>query len=202
MLRRSFLIGAASTLLTTAFYKDVIRYTERKASPLIVPPDDYHTVLYAVGDGTGGYDLWYDLLPQDDQLPDWTWREFTSNAWNWDEYELAKYLKDCNTLDTDEEAEALFDTPADPDTMLDWFIRNDGANARAYHELRALDLGPKLGAPGARGELRFIDGPCMGNDSLIVKAHDMTSLSLLQARLIEIDAGMLVQPAEWGRVDI
>lgn len=197
MLRRSFLIGASSTILTASFYKDIIRYAERKAAPLIIPPADYDEIVYALPDGAGKYDLYLGKHPLEDQPPAYTWREFAEEAWGWDEEELAKYLMDCEGAETEEEVDHLFDTPADSTNVWEWYAQHDAANARAFRELQDLDLGPDLGTYGSRGEIRFIEGPCPGNDSLIVTANDMTSLSLLQARLIEINAGILVKPDTW-----
>lgn len=196
--RRSFLIGAASAIITPSFYRDALRYAERKAAPLIVPPDDYSEIVYELPDGTGKYDLYLGTHPLEDNPPDYSWREFNREAWNWSEHYLVRYLQDCNGLETEEEAEELLDTPADINEVLEWYGRHDSANARAFNELQDLDLGPVVGTYRSRGELRFIDGPCPGNDSLIVTANDMTSLSLLQARLIEINAGILVKPSSWN----
>lgn len=195
--RRSFLIGAGSAIITFSFYRQVLRHTERKAAPLIMAPDYHDTELFAVAAGDGSYDLYLGAHPLDDQPPDWTWRQFASEAWGWSDYELTKYLIDCNGFEKEEEAEGLLDTPADSTNIYEWYARWHSANARAYYELQRLDLGPELGVSGSRGEICFIDGPCPGNDSLIVKAEDMTSLSLLQARLNEIEAGILVRPTTW-----
>ena len=105
---------------------------------------------------------------------------------------------DCEGAERAEEVEHLLDTPADSSDICEWYARHDSANARAFYELQDLDLGPVIGTYRSRGELRFIDGPCPGNDSLIVTANDMTSLSLLQARLNEINAGILVKPSSWN----
>ena len=195
--RRSFLIGAGSAIITASFYKDVLRYAARKSAPLIIPPDDHSDILYAVASDKGRFDLYLGAHPLEDHPPEYTWRQFADEAWGWDEEEIVKHLMDCEGAETKKEAVALLDTPADSMDVYEWYARHDAANARAFYELQDLDLGPDLGTYGSRGEIRFIDGPCPGNDSLIVTANDMTSLSLLQARLTELNAGILVQPATW-----
>jgi hypothetical protein len=108
---------------------------------------------------------------------------------------LVRHLVDEYALQDEAEALELLDKPAPNDDVLEWYSRRGSASA--YYELQKLDLGPELGVSGSRGAICFIDGPCPGNDSLIVTAQDMTSLSLLRARLNEIEAGILVRPAMW-----
>lgn len=141
------------------------------------------------------YDLHLGVHPLDDRPPDWTWRQFASEAWGWDRENLVRHLVDEYALQDEAEALELLDKPAPNDDVLEWYSRRSSASA--YYELQKLDLGPELGVSGSRGEICFIDGPCPGNDSLIVTAQDMTSLSLLRARLNEIEAGILVRPAMW-----
>ena len=60
-------------------------------------------------------------------------------------------------------------------------------NGLAWDYLCELDLGPQFGKhQGALGEIRFIDGPCPGNDSRWVEVDDLISISLLQNRLNEL----------------
>jgi hypothetical protein len=198
MLRRSFLIGATSAIITASFYRDVVRYAERKAAPLIIPPDDYDEILYAVAADNGTFDLYLGNHPLDDSPPDFTWRQFADEAWGWDEEDLVQHLVENYGLETEEEAVAILDKPANHNEVLEWYSRHDAANARAYHELEPLDLGPEFGTQRSRGDIRFIDGYRPGDDSLIVTARDMTSLSLLQARLTELKTGILVKPSTWS----
>jgi hypothetical protein len=66
--------------------------------------------------------------------------------------------------------------------------------------LEGLDLGPKLkgGGEGLVGCLDFIDGQYPGSDQRWVEAEDRLSLSLLQARLIELGVPIKVTPARWS----
>ena len=74
-------------------------------------------------------------------------------------------------------------------------VRTDSPNARAYRLLENLDLGPSLTGQDAVGELRFMDGPCPGNDYLGVEAADEATISLLQKRLNELDTGIRLSMA-------
>ena len=65
--------------------------------------------------------------------------------------------------------------------------------ARAYHLLQKIDLGPERGSE--RGPLlEFNIGSHPGDSTHYVNAKDMLSLSLLQARLI--DLGMPIKIVE------
>ena len=195
--RRSFIIGAGSAIITTSFYRDVLRFTERKAAPLIITPDNYSEIIYALPNTCGGYDLYLGTHPLEDQAPRYTWRQFNEAAWGYDGDDLIRNLMDEFGLESEEEAEDMLDRSANTDTVLEWYLRYESASARAFHDLQELDLVPIAGTYRSRGEIRFIDGPCPGNDSLITTAEDMTSLSLLQARLNEINAGLKVEVSTW-----
>ena len=56
--------------------------------------------------------------------------------------------------------------------MVGPWCRADSPNARAYHLLESLDLGPDLTGSKAVGGLIFTDDPCPGNDYLEVAAED------------------------------
>ena len=75
----------------------------------------------------------------------------------------------------------------------DWFEIEGGPLARDYHLLRKIDLGPRRGSE--RGPLlEFNIGSHPGDSTHYVNAKDMLSLSLLQARLI--DLGMPIKIVE------
>ena len=67
----------------------------------------------------------------------------------------------------------------------------DGPCAKAYHLLRSTDVGPEIGST-RRPRLEFDEGAHPGNNSLWVNAMDQLSLSLLQARLIDLKLPMKV----------
>ena len=61
----------------------------------------------------------------------------------------------------------------------------DGPCAKAYRLLRSIDVGPEIGS-ARRPRLEFHEGAHPGDNSLWVNAMDQLSLSLLQARLIDL----------------
>jgi hypothetical protein len=74
----------------------------------------------------------------------------------------------------------------------DRFEMQDGPWAKAYSLLRAIDVGPRL--QSARGPLlEFHEGDCHPGDFRVI-ARDELSLSLLQARLV--DLGMPIKIVE------
>ena len=67
----------------------------------------------------------------------------------------------------------------------DWFDIKGGPLAKAYHLLQRIDLGPQRDS--ARGPLlEFNVGGHPGDNTHYVNAKDMLSLSLLQARLVDL----------------
>jgi hypothetical protein len=78
-----------------------------------------------------------------------------------------------------------FDKPMSVRYWEDWFDIEGGPLARAYHLLQKIDLGPERGSE--RGPLlEFNIGSHPGDSTHYVNAKDMLSLSLLQARLIDL----------------
>jgi len=82
--------------------------------------------------------------------------------------------------------------PGDYDDDVDgffWETRFDletGPCAKAYRLLKKLDLGPKLGRRSDEPHLVFCEGDVANDDSRWVDARDQLTLSLLQARLIDL----------------
>jgi hypothetical protein len=86
-----------------------------------------------------------------------------------------------------------FDKPMSVRYWEDWYDIEGGPLARAYHLLQKIDLGPERGSE--RGPLlEFNNGSHPGDSTHYVNAKDMLSLSLLQARLI--DLGMPIKIVE------
>ena len=67
----------------------------------------------------------------------------------------------------------------------DWFDIKGGPLARAYHVLEEIDLGPARDS-GRGPLLEFNVGSHPGDNTHYVNAKDMLSLSLLQARLVDL----------------
>jgi hypothetical protein len=80
-----------------------------------------------------------------------------------------------------------------------WEIHYDrisGPSANAYRLLEKIDLGPNLGRRGDGPHLQFKEGGGNPFDySLHVHASDMLALSLLQARLIDLQLPIKLE--EW-----
>ena len=66
-----------------------------------------------------------------------------------------------------------------------WFDITGGPLARAYHLLEKIDLGPARDS-GRGPLLEFNVGSHPGDSTHYVNAKDMLSLSLLQARLVDL----------------
>jgi hypothetical protein len=78
-----------------------------------------------------------------------------------------------------------FDKPVQRRNWEDWFDITGGPLARAYHLLKTIDLGPERDS-GRGPLLEFNVGSHPGDNTHYVNAKDMLSLSLLQARLVDL----------------
>ena len=85
------------------------------------------------------------------------------------------------------------DEPMDQFAVEDWWMLKYSSNARAYHYLEGLDLGPQLSGAKAVVGLAFHCGAAPGVDYLGAEAIDEISLSLLQHRLNERRSGIEVR---------
>jgi hypothetical protein len=176
--RRGFLIGVGA-VLTTAFVKDARSFIHRAREPLLVPPSQVAETLY-----------WYEIPDEGFQLtlgpwsfapPPPTWREFFAREGipHRTEKEIEKICSSHRIEPAD------FDKPVKRRYWEDWFDITGGPLARAYHLLQAIDLGPVRDS-GRGPHLEFNVGSHPGDDTHYVNAKDMLSLSLLQARLIDL----------------
>lgn len=88
------------------------------------------------------------------------------------------------------EAQDMLQAPAPEDWAEIYMDRHGGPMARAHNFLKGLDLGPKLSRSGRHedrvGQINFVDSFHPGCDMLGVEVPDAFSLSLLQARLMEL----------------
>jgi hypothetical protein len=187
--RRQFLFSipaAGAGLILPSFFDKAVDVLARSGEPLIVPPGNVQTELYAVDEGYGEFQL--NLGDPWQGPPQISLREYINDysGMNVDEYIAEVYGED---------AEVDLDEPVDVMLVIDTWARSESPNALAYHLLGGLDLGPDLSGLNAVGEIRFIDGSCPGNDYLGVHAADAISLSLLQLRLNQLDTGILIRMA-------
>jgi hypothetical protein len=176
--RRGFLIGAGA-LLTTAFVKDARSFIHRNNQPMLSSPSQVVETMYWHEIPDEGYQL--TLGPWSLAPPPPTWRKF--------------FVSEGIPHRTDSEIEKIcssrfiepgdFDKPMSVRYWEDWFEIVGGPLARAYHLLQKIDLGPERGSePGPL--LEFNIGSHPGDSTHYVNAKDMLSLSLLQARLIDL----------------
>lgn len=184
--RRQFLLGSAAGLVLPSFYEKAFSYFENHSEPLLPAPTKPGEILYAHTPFGEGYEL--HLGEPYVEPPSMTIREFClafgdgdPEAW-WRENWL---FEDNIPVDMDE--------PMDQFAVEDWWMLKYSSNARAYHYLEGLDLGPQLSGAKAIGGLAFHCGAAPGVDYLGAEAIDEISLSLLQHRLNEIGSGIEVK---------
>ena len=198
--RRSFLINTSRTLgaaLTYSFMSKVEAFVGHENIPLLLAPSHTETILYAINDDYGGYQLYLGKHPLDDQVPDVKWRELFLDHWGWSEKEGITYLQE-NYQINKSEARTMLADDAPEDSIHDWFYLSQSANAKAFFYLSSLDLGPEFGGgPDAAGEIKFVEGYCPGNDTRMVEVPENISLSLLQARLIDLQENIKIEVSTW-----
>ena len=180
--RRQFLLstaGAAGGFILPSFYTQALEFLAETGEPLLTPPKRVVDELIICTDR--GWEL--NFGDPWEQVPDMTWREF-----------LTRYHPE--TLDELDDHWGLEESELDDEAPWDWVVgpwcRIDSPNARAYHLLDNLDLGPDFSKPKAVGGLLFTDCPCPGNDYLGVSVEDEISVSLLQQRLNDLDTGIRI----------
>ena len=196
--RRGFLIGAGG-LLTAAFMKDARAFIRRNEAPLLAaPPRTAHTLYWEWPDGLDEPQLFLDVEPIANAPEPPTWREFLSSMVDAKDYTASEIKLRFEQLgfhrgQLDQEMDALW-----------WEMHYDrisGPLARAYHLLDKLDLGPDLGRTAGGPHLQFMEGGGnMFDYSLHAHASDMLALSLLQARLIDLNLPVKIE--EWRMIEL
>ena len=186
--RRHFRLGTASGLILPAFCEKAFGYCENCNEPLLIAPKQPEEILYACKNfAAEGYQL--NLGNPEEQLLEMTTRDFCitygeGDPERWWREEWSD-VEDDESIDMDEQLDLCL--------VLDWWALQHSANAKAYHYLECLDLGPQLENARAVGNLDFTFGACPGNDYMGVAARDDVTLSLLQHRLNELGAGIKVE---------
>jgi hypothetical protein len=185
--RRQFLVRAASVLgalITPSFVREAEAFARSEHSPLLLPPSAAAKRTLIAVPSSRGYLL--HIGDPDERVPEWTWRELAEEHGYYDEDAL-EFVADHNDGCTRRELRALLRQPADHWLVAETWEGCYASNTLAFNYLDGLDLGPEFGeAPGARGDLSFIEGYHPGNDTRAVEAADALTLSLLQARLVEL----------------
>jgi hypothetical protein len=195
--RRSFLIGPGG-LLTASFVRKASAFSRKVGQPLVLPiakkPEE---TLYVWVD-YGRYSKWrVSLGPnQLEAPPSPIWREHLRSLGHRLESE-ADIERICIQKGLD---------PRDLDAQVDGFWWQDmwdnftGPAAKAYHLLKTLDLGDADSKLRQDGEIIFEGcGGGPGNTYTWVELKDDLTVSLLQARLIELNLPINVKiAASWG----
>lgn len=196
--RRQFLINgllaAGAWLLAPRLARQIEHFAGEHGTPYLVDVDRPELVIYA-NDSIEGYHLTLGVPLEDDIPALLTWEDWAE-------------IKGIDSADT----KAILECAADyglygPDSIgvfslekevpatlmneyVDWeFVIRDSASAQAHHYLADLDLGPLQPRAGAEslGELLFMEGPCPGNNSSLVYAETLETLSCLQQRLLSLN---------------
>jgi hypothetical protein len=194
--RRRFLIGAGG-LLTAAFVSQATAFSRRVREPLILPlarkPEE---ALYIYQQDWSDVAKWRVSLGPDqcEAPPVPTWREYLGD--------------EGYALDSKADIERTCLEASIPEDNLDdlldgfgWQDRWDnfsGPQARAYHLLKNLDLGlPPNSKLKQAGNMIFEEfGGAPGFSYTWVELKDDLTVSLLQARLIELDLPIAITVGE------
>lgn len=184
MSRRFFVIGSGA-VVTSAFAKDAVRFVERTSRPLLIAPDQVETDLFYYDNGES-FALTVGPYQSVDDVPVPTWREY-----------YAKFVG--RPIETEEDIKRIWQQDCISREEIDCMIPDQcwapyweyylSPNAQAYQLLQSLDLGPLRKRSGLRlwkGHLIFDEFLRPGDSSRIADAQDAVTLSLLQARLIEL----------------
>jgi hypothetical protein len=184
--RRHFLIGAGA-LLTASFVKRAKAFSRRSGEPLVLSParkPEETLYVYRQESDYGGE--WRVSLGPDQPFapPPPTWREHL--------HALGHRL---DTVDEIARVCREHDLPLDElDVRLNGFGWEDswdnftGPQAKAHHLLKGLDLGQGGSPLRQAGQIIFEEfGGSPGNSYTWVELRDDLTVSLLQARLIELN---------------
>ena len=206
MRRLGFLIDPNSEHVNAAFVEKA-----RKYGPLLTAPKNSTRMMYALrGESISGagyfYDLWLDE-PEDnlsDPFFEMTWREFfQAKGYGSDDRELAQELLSDQMYyrfeDEEEEAKkiegaiaALDETP-EGDFLHEEYLSWGSPQGKAYNILAGLDLGHEYDPEKTVGCINFIDSPSLSYHACSVEVEDCLSLSLLQAKLNELNTGIEIE---------
>ncbi len=188
--RREFFLatsGAAAGFILPSYYEKVFNFVENFGEPLIVSPKHATNTLIAIDwVGDGSYEL---NLGDPHAEPNFrmTLREYANRYCGGEQGYIDMYLYGEDPVEVD------FDSSAYERMVATAWTRIGSPMARAYKLLENLDLGPRLTGVDSIGEIDFIDGPCPGNDYLAAHALGLVSVSLLQQRLNDLEAGIRIE---------
>ena len=192
--RRGLLVGAGS-LLTTAFVAKAETFVRDTCTPLLVQPSEVRQILYWYPqEGTGTLLLCLNGSPHIMPLPP-TWREFINTHYFFpgrpirsDQFDMWRRYLDVEIDQLDQAMDAIrwryaFDFRSSPSARASSLLAG-------IHFGDGLDRFPRDGRP----HVNFVAEAVTGAESLgkyhfisWVTASDMLALSLLQARLIDLN---------------
>ena len=190
--RRTFLkasVAAASGLILPDWLVKAETFIEMEGEPYLEKPARSETILHAVDWGDGEYR--FALGDPREEPPKMTWQEFLDKAGfeSLNEFYGSDGPED-NRVDLYDEANFF-----DP---LDWWVRHQSPDVKAFRYLESLNLGPDFGIRDSVGEIRFYDGVSPGNSAIFSAVPDDLSLSLLQKRLNDLGEGVLLEVQSVG----
>jgi hypothetical protein len=173
-------MATGALYLPSRFLLDAERFLEREHRPLLKAfPSPNHTII---ADEFGTLHIG-DPYSGPENIP--TWREWFLEYQGYRPRELTKsFLDEEWGLAKSDLSESMCEQ-----TYFDaYWLRNESSTATAFHFLEGMDIGPDLVDSNGEvvGELVFYDGPCPGNDSLLVQAEGDLALSCLQWRLEQL----------------
>ena len=175
--RRNFLVGLGASLIAPTFYDLALqKYSSTRGALLLKPLKPTISLGAYDWSGEGTYML-FNGAP-DLPMPDfwtWTWKDWAENYP--DDSDLDCWERD--GIDLDEPVGLGFAEET-------WILRYSG-NADAYQLLAGLDLGLGPETQDTLGGLSFAECPSPGSNYRGVEG-DALAMSLLQKRLIDIDA--------------
>jgi hypothetical protein len=206
-IERAFSLGTDRKILTPEFLSRCKKHIEATGTPLLLDAREKAHTLYAepsVISDRISYNLRLNQ-PEDDEFPemmDWTWEQFF-HAKGYDDEDFVEQImeqfpsdfEDQDWMDEEEKepeverrvrAKNLLKESADQDFLWDEYKHWGSPEAQAYYHLFDLDLCPNSKTKEDVGCIRFIDSPSLGYYACSAEVPDSLSLSLLQARLIEI----------------
>jgi len=180
--RRTFLkaaVAVASGLILPSWLVRAENYINAEERPFIeVLPSHSHTLYAADSWDNGEYQLSLGH-PFEEPDTDLTWEQFI------DAYDVGQEEFDSRV--EDEGQNISLGDKVDPELVWYYWEYVYDPTRKAYRFLESVDLGLELNAANGSDGIRFYDGFSPGNDSQIVTASSLLSISLLQKRLNQID---------------
>jgi len=180
--RRTFLkaaVAVASGLILPSWLVRAENYINAEEKPFIEALPSHSHTLYAADSWDNGECQLSLGHPLDEPDTDLTWEQFI------DTYDVGQEEFDSRV--EDEGQNLSLGDKVDPNLVwYHWEYAYDPTR-KAYQFLEGIDLGPELNTTNGADGISFYDGFSPGNDSQIVTASSLLSISLLQKRLNQID---------------